>query len=67
MSASYITLAVPFLPPAALAQEGWARYVYKDCLPRFVKFARNVMHVEGASDEETALKGIPSDRGAGRW
>ena len=36
----------------------WARYVYKDCLPRFVKFARNVMHVEGASDEETALKGI---------
>ena len=37
----------------------WARYVYRDCLPRFVKFARNVMNVEpGASDEETALKGI---------
>ena len=37
----------------------WARYVYKDCLPRFVKFARDVMEVEpGASDEETALKGI---------
>ena len=37
----------------------WARYVYKDCLPRFVRFARNVMDVEpGASDEETALRGI---------
>ena len=23
----------------------WARYVYKDCLPRFVRFARNVMGV----------------------
>ena len=37
----------------------WARYVYRDCLPRFVKFAHNVMNVEpGASDEETALRGI---------
>lgn len=37
----------------------WARYVYKDCLPRFVKYALNVMQVEpGATDEETALKGI---------
>ena len=37
----------------------WARYVYKDCLPRFVRFAVNVMGVEpAASDEETALKGI---------
>ena len=37
----------------------WARYVYKDCLPRFVRFAVNVMGVApGASDEETALKGI---------
>ena len=37
----------------------WARYVYKDCLPRFKKFAINVMDVadEGA-DEEIALKGI---------
>ena len=34
----------------------WARYVYRDCLPRF---ARDVMGVEpGASDEETALQGI---------
>ena len=36
----------------------WARYVYRDCLPRFVKFARTVMDVEGTSDEDTALKGI---------
>ena len=37
----------------------WARYVYKNCLPRFVKFAVNVMGVApGASDEETALQGI---------
>lgn len=37
----------------------WARYVYKECLPRFKKFAINVMGVsEGLSDEETAIKGI---------
>ena len=37
----------------------WARYVYKNCLPRFVRFAVNVMGVApGASDEETALAGI---------
>ena len=37
----------------------WARYVYKDCLPRFKKFAINVMEVEDTgSDEKTALLGI---------
>ncbi len=37
----------------------WARYVYKNCLPRFRRFAVNVMRVEpAATDEETALKGI---------
>ncbi len=37
----------------------WARYVMHDCLPRFVKFAIDVMGVEpGATDEETALRGI---------
>ena len=37
----------------------WARYVYKNCLPRFRRFAVNVMEVapEG-TDEEIALKGI---------
>lgn len=46
---------------AALAAiwPSWARYVCKDCLPRFVKYAINVMKVEPRStDEETALKGI---------
>ncbi|MCR4719218.1 MAG: iron-containing alcohol dehydrogenase [Firmicutes bacterium] len=37
----------------------WARYVYKDCLMRFKRFAVNVMEVENSgSDEEIALKGI---------
>lgn len=37
----------------------WARYVYKECLTRFKKFAINVMNVEAVgSDEEIALKGI---------
>ena len=37
----------------------WARYVYKNCLPRFVRYAIEVMQVEpGATDEETALRGI---------
>ena len=37
----------------------WARYVYRDCLPRFRRFAVNVMGVDPAgSDEEIALRGI---------
>ncbi len=37
----------------------WARYVYKDCLDRFKKFALNVMEVEDyGTDEEIALCGI---------
>ena len=37
----------------------WARYVLKDCMPRFSKFARNVMGVaQQGSEEEIALKGI---------
>ncbi|MBO4882061.1 MAG: iron-containing alcohol dehydrogenase [Lachnospiraceae bacterium] len=37
----------------------WARYVYKDCLHRFKKFALNVMDVaDQGSDEEIALAGI---------
>lgn len=37
----------------------WARYVYKNCLPRFVRFARNVMGItlEG-TDKEIAEAGI---------
>ena len=37
----------------------WARYVCRDCLPRFVRYAVNVMGVEpGKDDLETAERGI---------
>ncbi len=37
----------------------WARYVYKNCLPRFKRFAINVMGVaDEGTDEEIALRGI---------
>lgn len=37
----------------------WARYVYKNCLPRFKRYAVNVMGVEDkGSDEEIAIRGI---------
>ena len=37
----------------------WARYVYRSCLHRFVRYAHEVMRVQpGVSDEETALRGI---------
>ncbi|WP_191014466.1 iron-containing alcohol dehydrogenase [Treponema zioleckii] len=37
----------------------WARYVYKDCLARFKKFAIEVWGVKNSgTDEEIALKGI---------
>ena len=37
----------------------WARYVYREALPRFVRYAIQVMEVEPAdTEEETALRGI---------
>ncbi|WP_028263436.1 iron-containing alcohol dehydrogenase [Atopobium fossor] len=38
----------------------WARYVYKDCLSRFVRFAHNVMRISDTtlSEEDIALAGI---------
>lgn len=38
----------------------WARYVYKDCLPRFVRYAIKVMGVQdkGQGEEQIALEGI---------
>lgn len=37
----------------------WARYVYKDCLPRFKRYAIKVMGVSSeGTDEEIALRGI---------
>ena len=39
----------------------WARYVYQSCLPRFRRFAMNVMGVAPiGTDEEIAVKGIES-------
>lgn len=43
----------------AAVWSSWAKYVYKDCLPRFKQFALNVMGVKDEGrDEEIALKGI---------
>ena len=37
----------------------WARYVYRDCLPRFKQFALRVMGVdESGTDEAIAIRGI---------
>lgn len=37
----------------------WARYVFKDCLHRFYRFATEVMEIkEEGTEEEIALKGI---------
>ena len=37
----------------------WARYVCKSCLPRFVRYAKNVRDIPaGCDDDETALAGI---------
>jgi len=37
----------------------WARYVYKNCLPRFKRYAINVMGIPATgTDEEIVLKGI---------
>lgn len=36
----------------------WARYVYKACPKRFLKFAENVMQVSGKDEEEMIIKGI---------
>ena len=42
----------------------WARYVYKECLHRFRRFAVNVMGVEArGTDEEIALRGIEAMEG----
>ena len=39
----------------------WARYVYRDCLPRFVRFAKNVMGVEaGAAGASFACRQVSS-------
>ena len=44
----------------------WARYVYKDCLPRFVRFARNVMGVTTDGTDDFQLPGEEGGDGV-RW
>ena len=42
----------------------WARYVMKDCLPRFKKFAVHVMGIKDSGDDAAvALKGIEALEG----
>ena len=36
----------------------WAKELYKECLPRFARYARNVWHVEEEDEEAAALEGI---------
>ena len=36
----------------------WAKYVYKEAVPRFAQFARNVYGIENKDDEKAALIGI---------
>ncbi|MCE5222898.1 iron-containing alcohol dehydrogenase [bacterium] len=41
----------------AIVLPAWMRYVYKEAIPRFAQFGRNVFHLKG-SDAETASKSI---------
>ncbi len=36
----------------------WARYLYKDALDRFAKYARSVWGIQATDDEEAAMAGI---------
>ena len=42
----------------AVLYPAWAKYVYKENVPRFAQFARNVWGVTEADDEKAALMGI---------
>lgn len=44
----------------AIVFPAWAKYVYKDNLPAFVRFAENIFNITEGSDEEKALKSIDS-------
>ncbi len=40
------------------AWDSWAKYVYKEKVSRFAKFAKNIWHIEAENDEEAALAAI---------
>lgn len=42
----------------AVLYPAWARYVYKEDIPRFARFARNVWGVTETDDEKAAVAGI---------
>lgn len=42
----------------AVLYPAWARYVYKENIPRFAQFARNVWDVTEVDDEKAAIMGI---------
>ncbi len=46
----------------AVLYPAWAKYVYKENVSRFARFARNVWGVDCADDEACALKGIEKMR-----
>lgn len=46
----------------AIIMPAWMKYVYKQDLSKFVRFAKNVFNLTEGSDEELALKGIEALR-----
>jgi len=42
----------------SIAWPAWARYVYKDNIARFAKYARRVWNIESTDDETASLQGI---------
>ncbi len=44
----------------AIISPAYYRYIYKDGLPKFVRYAKNVWHIDanGKTDEQVALEGI---------
>ena len=49
---------IPHGESLSIAWPAWARYVYRDDIARFAKYARTVWGVAEADDEKAALEGI---------
>ena len=49
---------IPHGESLSIAWPAWARYVYRDDVARFAKYARTVWNVADADDEAAALEGI---------
>ena len=46
----------------AVVMPSWMKYVYKQDIDRFARFAKNVWHIEEATKEESALKAIEATK-----